>query len=97
MQEDGFAQSTLTMENMTTMLARIQAAGRTDIGRKRDKNQDHYLIADLSKSMQVTSSSLNLEPGSRLYGVPQGRLFVVADGMGGIKGETGPVHLRSIF
>ena len=74
------------MENMTTMLARIQAAGRTDIGRKRDKNQDHYLIADLSKSMQVTSSSLNLEPGSRLYGVPQGRLFVVADGMGGHQG-----------
>lgn len=68
------------------MQARIQAAGRTDIGRKRDKNQDHYLIADLSKSMQVTSSSLNLEPGSRLYGVPQGRMLVVADGMGGHQG-----------
>lgn len=65
------------------MHARILAAGRTDVGRKRDSNQDQFLIADLSKSMLVQSTSLNLEPRSRLYGLPQGRLFVVADGMGG--------------
>lgn len=65
------------------MIAKIQAAGRSDIGRKRNSNQDQFLIADLNKSMQVQSSSLNLEPRSRLYGIPQGRLLVVADGMGG--------------
>lgn len=65
------------------MIAKIQAAGRSDIGRKRDSNQDQFLIAELNKSMQVQSSSLNLEPRSRLYGIPQGRLLVVADGMGG--------------
>jgi serine/threonine protein phosphatase PrpC len=65
------------------MLARIQAAGRTDVGRKRESNQDQFLIADLSRSMQIHGSSLDIEPRSRLYGSPQSRIFAVADGMGG--------------
>ncbi len=65
------------------MLARITSAGRTDIGKKRDSNQDQYLIADLNKSMLVQSTSLNLETQSRLYGMSHGKLFMVADGMGG--------------
>lgn len=68
------------------MLARILSAGRTDIGRKRDSNQDHFLIADLNKSMLVQSTSLNLETQSRLYGMSHGKLFMVADGMGGHQG-----------
>ncbi len=65
------------------MFARIQAAGRTDVGRRRESNQDQFLIADLSRSMQIQGSSLNIEPRSRLYGTPQSRIFAVADGMGG--------------
>lgn len=68
------------------MLAKILSAGRTDIGRKRENNQDQYLIADLSKSMLVQSTSLNLEAQSRLYGMSHGKLFMVADGMGGHQG-----------
>jgi serine/threonine protein phosphatase PrpC len=68
------------------MFAKISSAGRTDIGKKRESNQDHYLIADLNKSMLVQSTSLNLETQSRLYGMSHGKLFMVADGMGGHQG-----------
>lgn len=65
------------------MLAKILSAGRTDIGRKRETNQDQFLIADLNKSMLVQATSLNLDAQSRLYGMSHGKLFMVADGMGG--------------
>ncbi len=68
------------------MLAKIVSAGRTDIGRKRSDNQDQFLIADLNKSMLVQSTSLNLEAHSRIYGMSHGKLFMVADGMGGHQG-----------
>jgi serine/threonine protein phosphatase PrpC len=68
------------------MLAKITSAGRTDIGKKRENNQDQYLIADLNKSMLVQATSLNLETQSRLYGMSHGKLFMVADGMGGHQG-----------
>ncbi|MEM7478796.1 MAG: protein phosphatase 2C domain-containing protein [Planctomycetota bacterium] len=68
------------------MFAKITSAGRTDIGKKRASNQDQYLIADLNKSMLVQSTSLNLEAQSRLYGMSHGKLFMVADGMGGHQG-----------
>jgi serine/threonine protein phosphatase PrpC len=68
------------------MLAKIISAGRTDIGRKRADNQDHFLIADLNKSMLVQSTSLNLEAHARLFGMSHGKLFMVADGMGGHQG-----------
>jgi protein phosphatase len=68
------------------MLAKIKSAGRTDIGKKRASNQDQFLIADLNKSMLVQSTSLNLDTQSRLYGMSHGKLFMVADGMGGHEG-----------
>ncbi len=68
------------------MFAKITSAGRTDVGKKRESNQDQYLIADLNKSMQVQSTSLNLDTQSRLYGMSHGKLFMVADGMGGHQG-----------
>lgn len=68
------------------MLARIISSGRTDIGKRRDSNQDHFLIADLNKSMLVESTSLDLQ--SRLYGMSHGKLLMVADGMGGHAGGS---------
>lgn len=57
--------------------------GLTDSGRKRPTNQDHYLIADLNKSMRVHDTSLTLDNETRVYGGSQGKLLIVADGMGG--------------
>ncbi|MCA9191773.1 MAG: serine/threonine-protein phosphatase [Planctomycetales bacterium] len=68
------------------MLAKITSAGITDIGKKREANQDQFLIADLNKSMLVQTTSLPLDAQSRLYGMSHGKLFMVADGMGGHQG-----------
>jgi len=57
--------------------------GLTDIGRKRDSNQDQFLIADLRKSMTVLKTSVALDHQARLFGESQGMLLAVADGMGG--------------
>jgi serine/threonine protein phosphatase PrpC len=65
------------------MQAKILSAGRTDIGKQRESNQDQFLIADLHKSMLVEDSSLKLDCQARLYGRSFGRLLMVADGMGG--------------
>lgn len=65
------------------MQARILSAGRTDLGKQRESNEDQYLIADLHKSMLIEDSSLKLDCQARLYGRSFGRLIMVADGMGG--------------
>ncbi len=44
-------------------------------------NQDQFLIAQLNKSMLVSSTTLELE--QRLFGNVQGEVLLVADGMGG--------------
>jgi protein phosphatase len=65
------------------MLAQMDCFGITDKGRQRPTNQDHFLVADLNKSMRVHGTSLHLDDQTRIYGGSQGKLLVVADGMGG--------------
>ena len=65
------------------MPGQVDYHARTDIGRKRKSNQYQHLIADLQKSMRVHYTSLGVEEQTRLYGGSQGKLFLVADGMGG--------------
>jgi PPM family protein phosphatase len=61
----------------------MDSYGLTDVGRLRPTNQDHYLIADLNKSMRVHDTSLTLDNETRVYGGSQGKLLIIADGMGG--------------
>lgn len=65
-----------------TGLPNIQCAGLTDIGQRRETNQDQFLIANLQKHMQVLASS-KPKQGQHLYGQTMGKLLLVADGMGG--------------
>jgi len=57
--------------------------GATDTGRVRDSNQDQFFIASLERSLLIEGSSLPAQAGTRLVDTPQGRIMVVADGIGG--------------
>ncbi len=61
----------------------LSTFGVSDIGRKRESNQDQFLIAQLNKSMLVSSTSLPFVTQPRLFGKVQGQVLLVADGMGG--------------
>ncbi|MEQ9407116.1 MAG: protein phosphatase 2C domain-containing protein [Fuerstiella sp.] len=62
---------------------RMQMAGATHIGRVRPSNQDHYLIADMRRLLNIRDSSLPQLDGNALVGWQPGELLMVADGMGG--------------
>lgn len=59
----------------------VNSYGLTHPGRVRPANEDQFLVARLTKSMEVLHTSLP-EPGCQ-HSKAQGHLFVVADGMGG--------------
>jgi PPM family protein phosphatase len=61
----------------------VRSFGLTDPGRVRDTNEDHFLIAQLTKAMRIQQTSLR-EPAAR-FSDERGYLFLVADGMGGAK------------
>lgn len=65
------------------MSGKMDCFGATDIGRKRDTNEDQFLISDISRSMRIHQTSLALNHQTRLFGDTQGKLLLVADGMGG--------------
>lgn len=57
--------------------------GATDVGRVREANQDQFLVASLERSLLIEGSSLPAQAGTRLVDTPQGRILLVADGIGG--------------
>ena len=65
------------------MPGKMDCHGLTDVGKVRGNNEDHFLIADLNKSMQVHRTSLGLDHQTRLFSQSQGQLLLVTDGMGG--------------
>src|ERR1700716_1637781 len=65
------------------MRTQMDSFGLSDVGRQRETNEDHFLVADLNKSLRVHTTSLKLDSETRVYGGSQGKLLVIADGMGG--------------
>jgi protein phosphatase len=55
----------------------------TDVGKVRPANEDAFLVADLKKSMDIYQTSLGHDDRTKLFGKSEGKLLVVADGLGG--------------
>ncbi len=63
---------------MTIPSVHVSVAGRTDVGRTREHNEDTYLVADLSTGQLCDATEAQV-----CHVGPRGSLFMVADGMGG--------------
>jgi protein phosphatase len=61
---------------------RVDLGAQTHVGHVRSKNEDHYLVARLCRSVQVVQTNLPRDD-DRCVSDDQGYLLVVADGMGG--------------
>ena len=62
---------------------KVLVGGATDRGRVREKNEDQFVVAELTRALHIQASSLP-QP-EMLFGDARvrGNLFIVADGMGG--------------
>jgi PPM family protein phosphatase len=60
---------------------KVRSAGHSDVGRRRPTNEDQFLIAELTKTMTISQSTLGA-PALQTAD-ERGSLFLVADGMGG--------------
>ncbi|MEM9563120.1 MAG: protein phosphatase 2C domain-containing protein [Actinomycetota bacterium] len=68
------------------LISNFHSAGRTDVGRTRSANQDQYLVADLSKTMTIHSTTLPVDDETELYAGLRAPLLLVADGISGQRG-----------
>lgn len=75
------AEESITSITHAPVALTVTAFGITDPGKLRKSNEDQFLIAELSKRMQVWQTSLP-EPQLQV-GEDRAHLFLVADGMGG--------------
>lgn len=77
---------------------RIDVGGRSQEGEAEPTRREQFLVAELTRSMQVKRTSLELEQASWLFGAPLGHLSVVAEGFGGgfEAGETSSTAVESL-
>ena len=61
----------------------IDVYGATDVGLKRDNNEDHFIIAGIRKSLDLRQTSLVDRSAFDALRGPEAQLLVVADGVGG--------------
>ena len=67
----------------------IDAFGLSDVGRVRQDNQDHFLVASLNQTLDVHGTSIPADDGALESKVRRGFVMMVADGVGGgVAGEA---------
>ena len=67
----------------------ISFSGVTDRGKVRGRNEDHFLVARLAKTMEICATSLPSD-GQTPFSEEEGYLIVVADGMGARRPVNAP-------
>ncbi|HTM21493.1 MAG TPA: protein phosphatase 2C domain-containing protein [Kofleriaceae bacterium] len=67
-------------------LAPREIAGATDVGKERERNEDHFMVAELDRWLYVLQSSLIEQTDSVRAGGTEAVLLAVADGIGGHAG-----------
>ncbi len=66
----------------------VDAFGLTDIGKKRTTNEDHFVVAQIRKSLELEHTSLDDAAALERSGRSAARLVMVADGVGGSIGGS---------
>lgn len=61
----------------------IDAFGLTDKGKVRKDNEDHFVVADIRRTVDILSGSLSPEVLASTIGTSAAHLLAVADGVGG--------------
>jgi len=74
----------------------VESYGLSDRGQRRSSNEDCFVIAELTRTLQVQHT--NLQQDDAAYSCHRGHVFLVADGVGGSKaGEVASgLSVRSI-
>ena len=67
-------------------IGQLDVFGRTDVGRKRDNNEDQFFIAGLKKALVLKQTSLKDTTRFDQMGDSSACLLIVADGVGGVVG-----------
>jgi PPM family protein phosphatase len=73
----------LTTADSVTSPVHLDSFGLSDRGRRRETNEDHFVIAHLSKAISIAQSSVSPEALAGRFGVESAHLLAVADGVGG--------------
>jgi len=71
------------IDTIAPAAAAVDAFGLTDRGLVRDGNEDHFVIAQVNKSIEVRQTSLAPDDVGRHFETAAAYLFAVADGVGG--------------
>src|SRR4051812_7982767 len=79
---DGCGERSTSMID-TIAAATVDAFGLTDRGLVRDGNEDHFVIAQVNKSIEVRQTSLPPDDVGKQFEAAAAYLFAVADGVGG--------------
>lgn len=72
-----------TIMKQSSQTPNCRLSGMSDVGRRRNSNQDHFLVADMRRWLKVCDSNLPELDRRSIVSQTPGYLLVVADGMGG--------------
>jgi protein phosphatase len=65
------------------VFSKLDCHAMTHVGHAKSANEDQFLVADLIKAVRIQTTSLSYDDQSQVAGHSHGKIFLVADGLGG--------------